>query len=47
MWLRPSFLDDKLILTLFKLNNKFHINNEYGKLLLRKHYLKYIGKKLL
>tara|TARA_B100000900_G_scaffold410780_1_gene429222 strand:- start:1862 stop:3577 length:1716 start_codon:yes stop_codon:yes gene_type:complete len=44
--LRPSFLDDELILTLFKLNNKFHINNEYGKLLLRKHYLKYIGKKI-
>jgi len=44
--LRPSFLDDELILTLFKLNNKLHINNEYGKLLLRKHYLKYIGKQI-
>lgn len=44
--LRPSFLDEELILTLFKLNKKYHINNQYGKLLLREYYSKYIGKQI-
>ncbi len=44
--LRPSFLDEELILTLFKLNKKYHMSNEYGKLLLREHYIKYIGKQI-
>ena len=45
--LRPSFLDDELILTLFKLNKKFHLNKNYGKILLREHYLKLIGKQIV
>ena len=44
--LRPSFLDEELILTLFKLNKKHHINDKYGKFLLRKYYSKYISKQI-
>ena len=42
--LRPSFLDEELILSLFKLNKKYHINNGYGKFFLRELYLKNITK---
>ena len=44
--LRPSFLDEELILSLFKLNKKHHINDKYGKFLLRKYYSKYISKQI-
>lgn len=44
--LRPSFLDDDLICSLFKLKNSHHYNNNYGKWLLRKKYSKILGKSL-
>ena len=44
--IRPSFLNDNLILTLFKLDKKFQISNGLGKYILRDIYKNELGKNI-